>query len=112
MKNLDAIYTTSYHNATVTASMKELEEKFGVKARRCVGDSKTHYEMFLVVDGTVATIYDWKEDGPVTKDTVLEYHIGTETDGGSKKVADIFKNEYGLNASFLTYEELRKKWGY
>lgn len=111
LKDHDRIYGTSYHNATVTASMKELEEKFGVKAKRCVGDSKTHYEMDLEVDGTVATIYDWKEEGGITKDTVLELHIGTETAGGSKKVADIFKNEYGLDAKYTSWEELKKKLG-
>ena len=111
LKDHDRIYGTSYHNATVRASMAELENKFGVKAKRCVGDGKTKYEMLLEVDGTVTSIYDWKEEGRVTKNTVLELHIGTMTEGGSKKVVDIFKNDYGLDAKYTSWEELKKKWG-
>lgn len=111
LKDHDRIYGTSYHNATVRASMAELEKKFGLRNSGRSGDGKTTMELDLEVDGIVFTIYDWKEESPSVTD-VLDFHIGTRTAEDSKMVVGILNTDYGLDAKYTSWEELRKKWGF
>lgn len=109
LRNKTWIYSTSFHDGVVCASMLELEDKFGVQAS--IGrDSKSNFELALEVDGIPFTIYDWKE-GRTTKDTVIWFHIGTRTEGGTKKVVEILKNDYNLNAKCETREETLARYG-
>lgn len=110
LKDTNRIYGTSYHNATVRASMAELEKKFGVKNIGESWDGKTSMELNLEVDDIAFTIYDWKENNPTEFD-VLDFHIGTKTAEESKMVVAILRSDYGLNANYTSWEELAKKWG-
>ena len=43
----------------------------------CIGGDKTNMEWEMETsDGTVFTIYDWKNYGGVSMDQVVEWHIG------------------------------------
>ena len=103
-KERDKIYGTSFHYGTINASVNEVEKKLGVKVRR-VGADKVNYEVDLSINGITATIYDWKEDD-ISRDTVVSLHIGTHTAEESKTVASILKSEYGLDATYKTWEEM------
>ena len=109
LRNLDLIYQTSFHNGTILASIKELEEKFGIKAT-FVNDDKVYFELDLEVGGIPFTIYDWKE-GYFTKDTQVWLHIGTRTPEDTKKVVEVLKNDYDLTAKYESYEERRARLG-
>ena len=109
LRNKTQIYGTSFHNGTVCASMLELEDKFGVQAS-IERDCKVNFALDLEVDGTPFTIYDWKE-GIITKGTVVWFHIGTITEGSTKKVVDILKNDYNLMAKYETSEEILARYG-
>ena len=103
LRNKSQISGTSFHNGIVYSSMQELEYKFGVKASiEC--NCKVNFELNLEVDGTPFTIYDWKE-GLITKGTVVGLHIGTITEGDTKKVIEILKNDYNLTAKYEASEE-------
>ena len=110
LKDKNRIYGTSYHNATVRASMAELEKKFGINNTGASADGKTSMELDLEVDDIAFSIYDWKEENPTEFD-VLDFHIGTHTAEESKMVVAILRSDYGLNATYTSWEELRKKWG-
>lgn len=110
LKDHNRIYGTSYHNATVRASMAELEKKFGIRNLGGSCDGKTSMELELEVDGIAFTIYDWKEESPTEFD-VIDYHIGTKTAEESKMVVAILNTDYGLNATYTSWEELKRKWG-
>lgn len=109
LRNKCQIYGTSFHDGVVCASMLELEDKFGVQAS-IEGNSKINFELDLEVDGTPFTIYDWKE-GFITKGTVVWFHIGTRTEGSTKKVVEILKNDYNLTAKCETHEETLARYG-
>lgn len=109
LRNKTWIYSTSFHNGTVCASMQELEDKFGVKGI-IENNSKVNFELDLEVDGTPFTIYDWKE-GLITKSTVVWFHIGTITEWATKKVVEILKSDYNLMAKCETHEETLARYG-
>ena len=76
----------------VTATYAELVARFGEPER---GGDKTTAEWALAFeDGTVATIYDWKEyDTPMGK---YNWHIGGKSKGAVYAVMDAFENALGV----------------
>jgi hypothetical protein len=110
LRDEERIYGTSYHNATVRTSMAVLETKFGLRAMGESGDGKTSMELDLEVDDIPFSIYDWKEEPRPNHTTVLDFHIGTRTAEESKMVVAILKSDYGLDAKYISPEELRKQW--
>lgn len=70
------ILETSYHDLVIRASKNEIVEKLSIKPiynRK----GKTKYDWYLILDDKFPfTIYDYKEDGRLKADEVIEYHIG------------------------------------
>lgn len=73
-KSLDG---TSFHDNTITATLADLMNVLG--APDCTGDSndkvQNEWELELE-DGTVFSVYDWKEYRRYTDTTEIEWHIG------------------------------------
>lgn len=73
-KSLDG---TSFHGNTITASLADLISVLG--APDCTGDSndkvQNEWELELE-DGTVFSVYDWKEYRRYTDTEKIEWHIG------------------------------------
>lgn len=62
----------------IHTSFDRLVETFGEPTITDSGDGKTRVEWRLKFsDGTIATIYDWKEHQPL--EAVSEWHIGGES---------------------------------
>lgn len=65
---------TSYYGHTVRAKLSELRKLFGEPSLG--DDDKVQYDWTLqTYDGTIFTIYDWKE-GRFADDKEIEWHIG------------------------------------
>ena len=69
---------TSFHDNTITASVRELEEILGAPTFMCNdGTDKVNFEWEMETeDGEVFTVYDWKEYRPISRDEQIEWHIG------------------------------------
>lgn len=68
---------TSFHGATISASLAELQNLLG--ATHCEGttNDKVQNEWELELeDGTVFTLYDWKEYRHYADTETIEWHIG------------------------------------
>lgn len=89
--SVDNILETSYHDLVIRASKKEIMEKLGIKPiyNR---SGKTKYDWYLILDDKFPfTIYDYKRDGILKADEVIEYHIG-------------WKPEFWINGEFSNQE--------
>ena len=100
MKNINII-GTSFHDGYVLASCNEIREKlqdepiYILKTEDLEFD-KIHIEFnYQLEDGTVFTIYDWKEYYYNTDnlDEMLYYHIGTHTREETIKVLEFLKSK-------------------
>lgn len=79
---------TSFHGKTITATADELIAIFGPPSADSNGmGEKTNLEWDLITDdGTVFTIYDWKEYRKLSMDEPVEWHIGSHSKDDSDKV--------------------------
>ena len=95
---MNNILETSYHDLVIRASKNEIVEKLGIKPiynRK----GKTKYDWYLMLDNKFPfTIYDYKEDGRLKADEVIEYHIG-------------WKPAYFINGEFSN-QELDNRTGF
>lgn len=57
----------------IDATYAQLTEAFG-EPSRTFADGKVTCEWILDLDGTIATIYDWKSDTPYAEQT--SWHVG------------------------------------
>lgn len=78
---------TSFHGSTIKATVNELNEVLGEPMY--VGEEQdkvqNEWEMELVDDdGSVFTVYDWKEYRQYSKNELIEWHIG----GMNKRVTE------------------------
>jgi len=69
---------TSFHNATVFASVNELISVLGEPQYECNdGSDKVNFEWTcLNGNNEIFTIYDWKEYREISEDEPIEWHIG------------------------------------
>ena len=90
------IIGTSFHSGVIHNTAEEISNVLGTY---CTGDEDKVWREWMRVtnDGTVFTVYDWKE-GYVSETKPLYYHIGTRTTKETEKIVNIL-NEAGLNAS-------------
>ena len=86
MKKLDdsqshLVNGTSFHDVTIRTSINELTKLLGEPSMEDnSGEDKVNVEWEVITeDGTVGTIYDWKEYRRLDGDTVVEFHIGGHT---------------------------------
>lgn len=82
---------TSFHDVTIKTSINQLTKVLGEPSiQDNTGEDKVNVEWEVITDdGTVGTIYDWKEYRRLGGDDLIEFHIG----GHNKSDTLIIKNE-------------------
>jgi hypothetical protein len=72
---------TSFFNYTISTSINRLTELFGEAMEIFTDiDDKVQYEWVLETsEGTVFTIYDWKEYRELSMFETIEFHIGSHS---------------------------------
>lgn len=78
---------TSFQDVTITTTVKKLIEKIGEpQYKQNSGEDKVNFEWVCETkDGTVFTIYDWKEYRELILDETIEFHIGSHSEEISNK---------------------------
>ena len=85
---------TSFHGTVIFTSVKELKRILGKPTWGTNdGRDKVNYEWVLETDdGSVFTIYDWKEYRKLKQDETIEWHVGgkngRDTDQGKKEILE------------------------
>ena len=69
---------TSFHDHTFTATVDDLRNVLGQpKFESNDGQDKCNFDWIMETeDGTVFTVYDWKEYRQLAEDETIEWHIG------------------------------------
>ena len=69
---------TSFHGDTFRASVADLRQICGEPySEQNDGSDKCNFDWVMETeDGTIFTVYDWKEYRPLMEDEVIEWHIG------------------------------------
>lgn len=71
---------TSFHGQTFRATVNEIARVCGEPTEYGDPGDKVQYEWDMETeDGTVFTIYDWKEYRHYSKDATIEWHIGAHS---------------------------------
>jgi hypothetical protein len=77
---------TSFHGQTFRATVNEIARVCGEPDEYGDPDDKVQYEWGMETeDGTVFTIYDWKEYRRYSKDATIEWHIGAHNGFSAQK---------------------------
>ena len=78
LTNRNSIAGTSFFGTTFPASVNQLVEALGAPTHEGNdGEDKTNFEWNMELeDGTVFSIYDWKEYRSISLDEVVDWHIG------------------------------------
>jgi hypothetical protein len=81
---------TSYHMMNIVTTINKLIDTIGKpQIEDNDGSDKVNVEWICELsDGTVFTIYDWKEYRPLEYDEEIEFHIGAKNRELSKRAAD------------------------
>lgn len=78
--------STSFHDATVQATLETLINCFGEPADYGMGD-KVQYEWELQLeDGTCFTLYDWKNTRRIEPKTMVSWHIGHQHSKDAQRI--------------------------
>ena len=69
---------TSFHNHTFSATVGDLRKALGEPyCEQNDGEDKVNFEWIMETeDGTVFTVYDWKEYRQLDENEDIEWHIG------------------------------------
>lgn len=69
---------TSYHGVNITTTVQQLIDILGEpSSEHNDGEDKTNFDWNCITSNEhIVTIYDWKEYRPISKDEVIEFHIG------------------------------------
>ena len=78
---------TSFHNHTFTATVDDLRNVLGQpQFESNDGEDKNNFDWIMETeDGTVFTVYDWKEYRRLEEDEVIEWHIGGRSGADTEK---------------------------
>jgi hypothetical protein len=78
---------TSFHDHTFTATVDDLRNVLGKpKFESNDGQDKCNFDWIMETeDGTVFTVYDWKEYRQLAEDEVIEWHIGGRSGADTEK---------------------------
>ena len=80
---------TSYHDTTISATVNQLTAAFGEPYDNNTGEDKVNFEWDMETeDGEVFTIYDWKEYRIISKNEIIEWHIGGHSVEITEKAAE------------------------
>ena len=88
MKRTDKISNgTSFHDHTFTATVDDLRNVLGQpQFESNDGEDKNNFDWIMETqDGTVFTVYDWKEYRRLEEDEVIEWHIGGRSGADTEK---------------------------
>ena len=88
MKITDKITNgTSFHDHTFTATVDDLRNVLGQpQFESNDGEDKNNFDWVMETqDGTVFTVYDWKEYRRLEEDEVIEWHIGGRSGADTEK---------------------------
>ncbi len=88
-----SINGTHFQGVTINTTFKELTSKVGNPQHEYnCGEDKSNFNWTCETeDGTVFTIYDWKEYRPLKEDEVVEFHIGSHSKENSLKAFNELK---------------------
>ena len=79
---------TSFHGITINATYNELVKAIGKPQYTSTPDDKSQYDWVCETEnGTVFTVYDWKEYRNFGDDEKIEWHIGAHD---KQKSSDAF----------------------
>ena len=78
---------TSFHDTTFIATVDDLRNVLGQpKFESNDGQDKCNFDWIMETeDGTVFTVYDWKEYRQLAEDEVIEWHIGGRSGADTEK---------------------------
>lgn len=81
---------TSFWGVTIDSTVNELTQAIGHPPHKHGSDDgKVNYEWVLETSaGDVFTIYDWKEYRYLSKDRIIEWHIGSHDKLSSIRAAE------------------------
>ena len=93
----------------------ELESCFGIPHNELEGsdipeDTKVNYEWWFKIDGTVVTIYDYKEYRDVPEDEPILWHIGGQDFGAVLKIQWLGFEKAVTRPEYV--EGLENIWGF
>ena len=87
---------TSFHGQTIHTSVEALTEAYGEPHNYGDPDDKVQYEWDMELhDGTVFTIYDWKEYRCYEESATIEFHIGAKRGLDAIKALKSLKQKLG-----------------
>jgi hypothetical protein len=78
---------TSFHDTTFTTSVANLRKILGgPQSEQNDGEDKVNFDWTMETeDGTVFTVYDWKEYRPLEEDEEVEWHVGGRSRADTEK---------------------------
>ena len=78
---------TSFYDTTFTATVEDLRKILGEPDfQQNDGRDKTNFDWTMVTeDGTVFTVYDWKEYRPLEEDEEVKWHVGGRSGMDTRK---------------------------
>jgi len=81
-------FGTSFYGDTITATYKQLVKAIGEpQYAQNNGEDKSNFDWILETeDGTVFTVYDWKEYRSIKPNETIEWHIGANNADDSRQV--------------------------
>ena len=90
LNNTNLVSGTSFFGTTITATIDQLEEVIGEPTyEENTGEDKVNFEWDMQLeDGTVFTIYDWKEYRPIYRDEKIVWHIGGRNKDNTDKALE------------------------
>ena len=89
---------TSFHDTTFRASVAAVRQILGQpQCEQNDGRDKVNFDWKMETDdGTVFTVYDWKEYRPLKEDEEVEWHVGgysgMNTEKALNEIADALNN--------------------
>ena len=88
--NKNLIAGTSFFGTTFPASVNQLIEAIGQPTiQDNTGEDKTNFEWNMELeDGTVFSIYDWKEYRVIDLDEEIDWHIGGKNGAHTEKALE------------------------
>lgn len=89
---------TSFHKTTLKCSVNTLIEILGEPMYDGNdGEDKVNFEWEMETeDGDVFTVYDWKEYRPISKNEIIEWHIGGKSWLVTEKAKEEIFLQFGL----------------
>ena len=89
---------TSFHDTTFIATVADLRKILGEpQCEQNDGQDKCNFDWTMETeDGTIFTVYDWKEYRPLKEDEEVEWHVGgysgMNTEKALNEIADALNN--------------------